>query len=281
MEDLEKMEDSKEMSLKEKFYAYQKKANHFLDPDKYIFIHVDGRSFSHKVKNKFNKPFDDDVIDAMDKTAMYLCKDIQGACFAYVQSDEISIVVKKETPTSQVFFNGRMSKMQSIIASDAGTEFSRIMAAKRIKDIPTCASSDDVKQMCLDVVENGPTYQFDCKVFNVDSANDAVACILYRNIDCIRNSKQQVCQTYLPHSLLVKKNTDEQVSLLKQNKGIDWEKFDDNKKYGRLIKKISVKHYDNNGNFDYERSKWESFPFFDMTDTEKRESFIEEFELKD
>ena len=274
------MENFSEMSLKEKFYAYQKKANHFLDPDKYIFVHVDGRSFSNKVKNKFNKPFDDDFIDAMNRTAMYLCKDIQGACFAYVQSDEISIVIKKEKPTSQVFFNGRMCKMHSIIASAAGTEFSKIMAVNRLKNVPTCASSDEVLQMCINEIENGPTYQFDCKVFNVDSANDAMACILYRNIDCIRNSKQQACQTYLSHNLLESKNTDEQINLLKTNKGIDWNEFSDDKKFGRLIKKVKIQHYDNNGDFDFERSKWEAFPFFDMTDTEKREAFIEEFNLK-
>lgn len=275
------MENFSEMSLKEKFYAYQKKANHFLDPDKYIFVHVDGRSFSNKVKNKFNKPFDDDFIDAMNRTAMYLCQDIQGACFAYVQSDEISIVIKKEKPTSQVFFNGRMCKMHSIIASDAGTEFSKIMAANRLKNVPTCASSEEVLKMCINEIENGPTYQFDCKVFNVDSANDAMACILYRNIDCIRNSKQQACQTYLSHNLLESKNTDEQVNLLKTNKGIDWNEFSDDKKFGRLIKKVKIQHYDNNGDFDFERSKWEAFPFFDMTNTEKREAFIEEFNLKD
>lgn len=275
------MEDFNEMTLKEKCYAYQKKANHYLDPDKYILVHVDGRSFSKKVKNKFNKPFDDDFIDAMDQTAMYLCQEIQGARFAYVQSDEISILVKKEKPTSQIFFGGRMCKMHSIIASNAGTRFSQIMAVNRLENIPTCASSEEVLQMCIDAIKNGPIYDFDCKVWNVDNANDAMCWFLFRNIDCVRNSKQQTCQTYLPHSLLDSKNTDEQVSLLKSNKGIDWNKFDDNKKFGRLIKKITIPHYDNNGNFDFERSKWESFPFFDMTDIEKRETFIEEFSLKD
>lgn len=268
------------MSLKEKCYAYQKEANFYLDPNKYIIVHADGRSFSKMVKNKFKKPFDDDFIEAMNQTAIYLCKEIQGAQFAYVQSDEISILVRKEKPTSQVFFEGRMCKLQSIIGSLAGTKFSQAMAVNRLKEVPTCASSENVLDMCIDAIENGPIYQFDCKVWNVDNANDAMAWFLFRNIDCIRNSKQQTCQTYLSHDMLKSKNTDEQVSLLKSNKGIDWNKFDDNKKFGRLVKKIKIQHYDNNNEVDFERSKWEAFPFFDMTDIEKREAFIEEFGLK-
>ena len=271
--------ETENLTLKEKCYAYQKAVNYFLDPDKYIIAHIDGRSFSKMVKNKFNKPFDDKFIHAMNETAICLCEEVQGVQFAYVQSDEISLLIKKTTPEGQVFFGGRMCKLHSVIASIATSRFNQVMMANLLESIPACADTENAIEMCIGAVKSAPLYQFDCKVWNVENANDAMAWFLFRNIDCIRNSKQQTCQTYLPHKVLMSKNTDEQVELLKTNKGVDWNKFTDDKKFGRLVKKIVVTH--TLGEETYERNKWEAFPFFDMTDIEKRENFIKEFNLID
>lgn len=281
--------ETKDMSLKEKCYAYQKEANYFLDPDKYIIAHIDGRSFSKMIKNKFKKPFDDTFIEAMNETAKYLCREVQGCIFAYTQSDEISLIIKKNDPEGDVFFGGRMCKMQSIIASLATSKFSQVMMVNRLKDIPTCASSSDVLAMCIGNVESSPLYQFDCKVWNVENANDAMAWLLFRNIDCVRNSKQQTCQTYLPHKVLMSKNTDEQVELLKQEKNVDWNEFDDGKKYGRFIKK-TTKTFNLNGDenigamlYDtsYTRHVWEAFNGCDLTNEENRNNLINELNLID
>lgn len=272
--------DTSEMSLKEKFYAYQHAVNYFLDPDKYIIAHIDGRSFSKKVKNKFNKPFDDVFINAMNETAKELCKEVQGCIFAYTQSDEILLVIKKSKPEGDVFYGGRICKMQSIIASIATGKFSEEMAVNRIlSTVPTCASPEEVLQMCIDAIKRGPLYQFDCKVWNVDNANDAMGCILFRNIDCVRNSKQQAAQTYLPDDLLKNKNTDEQVRLLKQEKNVDWNKFDNGKKFGRFIKKTEVTFTDKGE--PYTRHFWVAYDGCDLTIAENRNNLITELNLID
>lgn len=276
-------------SLKEKCKNKQSEFNYLLDTNKYIIAMVDGRSFSKMIKNKFKKPFDDTFIEAMNETAKYLCKEVQGCIFAYTQSDEISLIIRKNGPEGDVFFGGRMCKMQSIIASLATSKFSQVMIANRLKDIPTCASSSDVLEMCIGNVKSSPLYQFDCKVWNVDNANDAMAWLLFRNIDCVRNSKQQTCQTYLPHKVLMSKNTDEQVELLKQEKNVDWNEFDDGKKYGRFIKK-ATKTFSLNGDenigamlYDtsYTRHVWEAFNGCDLTNEENRNSLINELNLID
>ena len=276
------------MSLKEKCYAYQREANYFLDPDKYIIAHIDGRSFSKMIKNKFNKPFDDVFINAMNETAKYLCKEVQGCIFAYTQSDEISLIIKKKDPEGDVFFGGRMCKMQSIIASLATSKFSQVMWANLLKEVPTCSSPENVLEMCVINLKASPLYQFDCKVWNVDNANDAMAWLLFRNIDCVRNSKQQTCQTYLPHKVLMSKNTDEQVELLKQEKNIDWNEFDNGKKYGRFIKKatktFNVGTVDENGkatvyDSSYTRHVWEAVDGCDLTNEENRNTLINELNL--
>ena len=273
------------MSLKEKCYAYQKEANFYLDPNKYILVHVDGRSFSKMIKNKFKKPFDDVFINAMNETAIYLCKSVQGCIFAYTQSDEISLIIRKNDPEGDVFFDGRMCKMQSIIASLATSRFTQVMIENLLKSIPTCASAENVLDMCIDAVKNSPLYQFDCKVWNVDSANDAMAWLLFRNIDCVRNSKQQTAQTYLPHKRLMSLNTDEQISLLKQEKNVDWNDFDDGKKYGRFIKKtekvFEMNESDKYENASYTRHVWEAVNGCDLTEPSNRETLINELNLKD
>ena len=273
--------DTENMSLKEKCYAYQKAANYFLDPDKYIIAHIDGRSFSKMIKNKFKKPFDDTFIEAMNETAKYLCKEVQGCIFAYTQSDEISLIIRKNDPEGDVFFGGRMCKMQSILAALATSKFSQVMAIERLKSIPSCASAENVLEMCIDEIENGPLYQFDCKVWNVDSANDAMAWLLFRNIDCVRNSKQQTAQTYLPHKDLLRKDADEQIEMLFNRKGINWNTFIPDYRLGRFVYKIEttetkiVPEIGSVGPIIFTRNKFTVVPAFDLTASENRDKFFD------
>lgn len=255
-------------TLEDKCRAQQKAFDYTIDTNKFVLCHIDGRSFSKKIKNKFEKPFDDNFIHMMNEVAVYLCQSIQGAQFAYVQSDEITLVLKKLNPEGDIFFGGRLCKMQSIIASLATSKFMRLMIAYEI------AETGDVD------VEEGPLYQFDCKVWTVDTPNDVMAWLLFRNIDCVRNSKQQTAQTYLPHKSLLNFTTDEQIEILKNQKGIFWHDFDDGKKYGRIVMKVVVeglKELSNGNEAHFTRSKWKVRPFFDLTITEHREALKERF----
>ena len=54
----------------------------------------------------------------MNETAQYVCKNVQGCKFAYVQSDEISFVLTDfDTPTTDAFFGNRLCKCNQFIAS--------------------------------------------------------------------------------------------------------------------------------------------------------------------
>lgn len=273
------MENTENMTLKEKCYAYQHEANYFLDEDKYIIAHIDGRSFSTMIKNKFKRPFDPIFIDAMNRTAIWLCGQVNGCIFAYVQSDEITLIIRKNTEKSNVFFNARVCKMQSIIASLATCKFNQIMMLNSLSAIPSCASSNDILAMVKDCVENHPLYQFDCKVWNVDSANDAMAWILFRNIDCVRNSKQQTVQTYISHNRLLNMHTDDQIALLKQEQRIDWYEFDEGMKYGRFIKHVD-KSFEYNG-ITFLRHVWEPVPGCDLTNQDNRNNLANELNIID
>ena len=115
-------------SLEDKCRYYQELTNYHLLPNSYILVHCDGKNFSRLIKNNFKKPFDDEFIKMMNKTAKFLCENIQGCKLAYTQSDEISLLITDfDKPESDTLFGGRLCKMQSIIASLATAKFNQLM----------------------------------------------------------------------------------------------------------------------------------------------------------
>ena len=262
-------------SLEDKCLYYRGLGEYRLLPNSYVLVMLDGRSFSHFVKNRFQKPFDDDFIRMMNETAKYVCKNVQGAKFAYVQSDEISIVLTDfDTPTTDAFFSNRLSKLHSIIASLATAKFNQLMYQYRFEKLvnysgyaPKLTTSEVVEEL-----EKFPLYQFDCKCWNVPTYNDVFAWFLYRNIDCTKNSKQQTAQTYLPHKELMGKTTDVQIEYLKEVKDIDWNDFTPNKKWGRFIWKCEKELVNPQGE-PYTRYVWEVFDAVDLS-TENGRAFF-------
>ena len=204
---------------------------------------IDGKNFSKLIKKRFEKPFDDWFISTMDKTAVHLCKEVQNCVAAFVQSDEISLILKDNSFTCTPF-DGRLCKLQSVIPSMATAYFNKEIIKRNLE-----------LGMSIDEITNMPDYCFDCKAWSVPTTNESMSWLLYRQIDCIRNSKQQFTQTYMPHNMLVGNNTDKQVELCLEKTGNDWNAIDDNKKYGRLFYKIAVNKTTPDG-IEYTRNEW-------------------------
>lgn len=219
-------------SLKERMEYYKSLADYKLLPNSFVIAHVDGRSFSKMIKKRFALPFDRSFMRMMDLTAAYVCKQVQGCKIAYVQSDEMSFIITdfNEDGTGS-FFNYRLCKMQSIIASLATCYFNQ-----RFYEYLYNIESVDPDNIFTD--KN--LFQFDCKCFNVPDYNDAFAWLKYRQNDCIRNSRQQAAQTYIPHKDLLNKTAEDQIELLNERRGIDWNEYQDDCKYGRLVYKDEI-----------------------------------------
>ena len=248
-------------NLKDKCNYYRDLTDYRLMPNCYILVMIDGKNFSKLVKNKFEKPFDDWFISTMNKTAVHLCKEIQNCIGAFVQSDEISLIIKDNTLTS-VPFDGRLCKLQSVIPSMATAFFNRELIKRNLES-----------GMTIDQITDMPDYCFDGKAWTVPTANEAMAWVLYRQIDCIRNSKQQFAQTYVPHKQLMGKDTDKQVELCLETTGNDWNAISDDKKYGRLFYKIAVEKMTPEG-VGYTRHEWTAMSE-QLTNDESRTKFIE------
>lgn len=238
--------------LENRMLEYRSKTDVKLLKEQPVLAMIDGRSFSKLIKNKYRKPFDPEFINLMNKTAEYCIAKIQCCKFAYVQSDEISFFIDSRQEESTPFFEYRLCKLLSIIPSMATGMFNKLRLEK-----------DPNSTLC----------EFDCKVWNVPTDNDVFAWFLYRQNDCMRNSKSQTAQSYLPHKKLMNLNVDQQLDLLMTEKGIDWNIFEPGMKYGRFVWK-EYREYNDPKYGTYKRSVYEAKPAWILNSSEGRETFM-------
>ena len=226
-------------TLKEKCEHLRAITDYRLTPNSYVIAMLDGHCFSRLIKKNYKLPFDAKFMHYMDETAQYLLQNIQGAKFAYVQSDEISILITDfDTPETDSCFGFRLCKMQSLFASMAAAKFNQLVIADLVDEKAESILYDLPFGSLRDFVKDITPASFDCKVWTVPSYNEAYGWFLYRQHDCTRNSKQQAAQTYFSHKSLLKLNADEQIEKLKKEKGIDWNEYTNGEKYGRIIYRV-------------------------------------------
>lgn len=204
---------------------YENRTRNFLPRRTYTIIRVDGKAF-HSYTRGLVRPFDEKLVNDMDETACYMCKNIQGAKFAFVQSDEISILLTDfEGLTTDAWFDGNIQKMASISASLATAKFNELRPNK----------------IAL----------FDSRVFIIPSDIEVENYFIWRQQDTTRNSISSVAQSMFSHRELENKNTDQMQEMCFQ-KGVNWNDFSAKLKRGRLIVK---QDYEKEGTT---RSKWVS-----------------------
>ena len=266
--------------LENRMVSLRSKYEDRLPNNQYVVVMVDGKGFSKHIKNKFERPFSNKFIDIMDYAAESVFHEFATCIFAYVQSDEITFVLN---PTDDPIFSNRLSKLSSLIPSCVTGAFNHGELQYDLDCIMsdlTVMSSDTVnKLLCLDTVHNmidkirkKTPRLFDSKVFCCEFI-DVYSFILWRQLDCIRNSKQQTAQSYLPHKTLMNKNCDKQIEILKEERNIDWHTFDDKVKYGRFIYK--EKELFNSEQYgEYMRNVCKIHPGFPINDEEGRQRFI-------
>lgn len=211
-------------SLGDRMKEYEAKSERegCLDPKAPVVIRLDGCAFHTWVKRaQCIKPFDSRMIDAMQLTALDICRSIQNAVMAYVQSDEISVVLRNDaSEKSEPWFGNRIQKLCSISASMAGCFFNR-------------HAREYLGYSC-------PDGFFDSRVIFMPSKEEAFNCILWRQNDCIRNSVSGLAQAHFSPKQLDGRKTDEKKAMLKE-KGIDWEELEPWKKYGALVHRRAEK----------------------------------------
>lgn len=228
-------------SLGDRMKGYERASKTVLPGRMPVIIRVDGKAFhtyTKGLKTEPGQPFHQGFCSLMDDTAKALCHNIQGAEFAYVQSDEISILVHYyKRFTSEAWFDNEIQKMVSVSAGMASSHFT--------------ANSHKLW---------GNTHPaiFDSRVFVLPEA-EVNNYFIWRQQDATRNSIQMLARSLYSHRECTNKNGS-QLQEMTFQKGFNWNNMDAGYKRGRFVSR-------------HEEDGWTSFaaPFFSTSDVVRKE----------
>lgn len=183
----------------------------------FTVIRVDGKAF-HTYTRHCTKPIDRAVESCMNITACRLCEQVQGAALAYVQSDEISIIVGDfATIHTEAWFDGNLQKMVSVSASMATEAFN---SAARWENL-------------------SPRAHFDARVFVIPDAIEVENYLIWRQQDATRNSIQGLGQAHFSHTQMHGLSCPEIQEKLFTEHGINWNDQPVADKRGRCIVRLN------------------------------------------
>lgn len=201
-------------------HQYENRTRLTLPRRTYTVIRIDGKAF-HTYTRHLARPFDAPFMADMDATAAALCTEIQGAACAFVQSDEISVIVTDfGTITTDAWFDGNVQKIVSLAASIATAAFNRRVwdvDNRRVGSAPTLA-----------------TAHFDARVFTIPDRIEVTNYLVWRQQDATRNSVQMAAQAHYSHRELHGCNQSVMQDML-HAKGVNWNDYPVGFKRGRMI----------------------------------------------
>ena len=158
-----------------------------------VCCRLDGKCF-HAYTKDMQKPYDDRMVATMSTVTKWLVAET-GARIGYTQSDEISLVFYSDDYDSQIYFDGRIMKLTSVLAAMCSLRFYKLS----IEFMPEKIQEDPI---------------FDCRVWVVPTQMEAVNLLMWRESDCLKNSISSAASCYYSHHELDGKNSSERQELL-------------------------------------------------------------------
>ena len=183
-----------------------------------ICARIDGRSFS-KWTSDLVRPYDERLSRIMKETTRWLVEQT-SALVGYTQSDEISLLFYSPSRKSTVFFDGRIQKLTSVLASMTTARFNTLVP----ENLPEKASYPAT---------------FDCRVWSVPTREEAANVFLWRELDATKNSISMAARHYYSHKQLMNKNGSEMQEMLYQ-KGVNWNDYPPFFKRGVFLQRKAV-----------------------------------------
>lgn len=207
-----------------------------------VIIRLDGRAF-HTFTRGFERPFDENLMNMMNQAALALCNEIQGAKMAYVQSDEISILItdldKEET---EAWFDFQGHKMSSVSATVCANAFNKVL----LKYYFSKPTNDEAEYLANEVemlrkIHDGSLKfaEFDARPFSVPRVKDLTDYFVWRMKDARKNSISMLAQSMFSPKQLDRKHSGLKIDMCKE-KGVDWNELHSHKRLGRIIVREEV-----------------------------------------
>ena len=223
------------ITLADRMKRYEHVERRYLPRRTYTLLRLDGRAF-HTYTRGMERPFDGRLALAMNETASALCREISGARFAYVQSDEISLLLTDfASHGTEPWMGGDLAKVLSLSAA-----------------IATAAFNGAVPSNWRD---RGPAL-FDSRAWTIADPNEVANYFVWRQRDCVKNSITMVAQAHFPHGRLDGLNSAQRQELLFQEAGVNWNDTPDGFKRGRVTVKETYHVGGTEGQVPVPRTRW-------------------------
>lgn len=195
---------------------YEEAYNYYLPYRLPIIIRLDGKSFHTFCKNLY-RPFDFDLIYTLNYAARMLCSQLQTVQLAYLQSDEISLLLHPyKNLVSEPAYANKIQKLTSISSSIFTANFN---------------------YRWREVYEEPKLAYFDSRCF-VLPESEVCNYFIARQQDWNRNSVQLLARSLYSQKELHKKNIS-QLHELCFAKGKNWNNLDTFLRRGRTIIKVN------------------------------------------
>ena len=168
-------------SIGDRMKRYEEATRYILPPRTYTIVRVDGKNFSSFTK-QCEKPFDYELMSAMEATAKYMFENISGTILTYQQSDEISVVLQDfKSHNTEPWMGGVVQKQASIAASMATMAFNTYW----LEDYSR-------RQMAM----------FDGRVFTISDSYEVKNYLIWRQQDATRNAINMAASANFSHKSL-------------------------------------------------------------------------------
>ena len=224
-----------------------KKAEHMgeiiYDGNGIYFLRCDGRHFKSFTKG-LKKPFDKILRTTMERTMIALCEEIQGSVIGFTQSDEITVMFKKQNEESQLPYSGRKAKIETSAAASCTLFFNKIFMEEvsnaKLETIEEYSKNSSLTQSeIIDKVNKEfevyekkfLTATFDARCFETSTPIEAQSVLIWRILDCYKNAIQMIARCNFSNKELHQKKTYEMVQML-ENKGVKISSFPIRNIYG-------------------------------------------------
>ena len=219
-----------------------------------VLVRVDGRAF-HTLTRGMDKPVDLRFQRCMWATARVLCRAAQGARLAYVQSDEISVLLYEQ---DAVHSDGWFGYDRDKVVSTSAAVATAASLVHFVANFPKTAV----------LAESAPT--FDARAANYPP-HEVANYLIWRQQDATRNSVAGLAQSHFSAKRLHGLRSAEMQDLLHAEKGVNWNDCPTTQKRGAcVVREIYAVRAGEviNGHVvteDHERSRWvvdEQIPIF-------------------
>lgn len=209
-------------ALGDRMKRYEEVSRTPLTPRMPLIVRIDGRAFhtyTRQFKKRADSPWSEDVRDGMTCAAQALLREIGGAKFAYLQSDEISVLVTDyDKLSSQPWFDKIGEKIASVSASIVTAEFNQRMLALEMGEIKVTVERTGVHVYKLEFPRLAT---FDSRPFVVPR-EDVCNYFVWRQRDAEKNSVAMLAQSQFSHRQLHGKDGSAMQDMLMRERGVNW-----------------------------------------------------------